>query len=106
MNQPLKIAIAGLGTVGAGTLKILQDQSDLLALRCGRKLEVTAVSARNRNKDRGVTIDQLAWFDDPVEMARNSNADVVLELIGGADGTALALLEAAIANGRHVVTAT
>ena len=94
-----------MGTVGAGTLKILQEQSDLLALRCGRRLEVTAVSARNRLKDRGVQTGQFTWFDDPVEMAREADADVVLELIGGADGTALALLEAAIASGRHVVTA-
>lgn len=105
MTQPLKIAVAGLGTVGASVLKILHDQSDLLALRCGRKLEVTAVSARDRKKDRGVEIHQFAWFDDPVEMARNADADVVLELIGGADGTALAFSEAAIASGRHVVTA-
>ena len=105
MTHPLKIAVAGMGTVGAGTLKILQEQSDLLALRCGRRLEVTAVSARNRLKDRGVQTGQFTWFDDPVEMAREADADVVLELIGGADGTALALLEAAIASGRHVVTA-
>lgn len=105
MTHPLKIAVAGLGTVGAGTLKILHEQSDLLALRCGRGLEVTAVSARDRLKDRGVQTGQFTWFDDPVEMAREADADVVLELIGGADGTALALLEAAIASGRHVVTA-
>lgn len=105
MTHPLKIAVAGLGTVGAGTLKVLHDQSDLLALRCGRSLEVTAVSARNRKKDRGVQIGQFTWFDDPVEMAREADADVVLELIGGADGTALAICETAIASGRHVVTA-
>lgn len=105
MTQPLKIAVAGLGTVGAGTLKILQDQSDLLARRCGRSLEVTAVSARDRKKDRGVPIERFTWFDDPVEMARQADADVVLELIGGADGTALALCQTALASGRHVVTA-
>lgn len=105
MTHPLKIAVAGLGTVGAGTLKILHDMSDLLALRSGRRLEVTAVSARNRTKDRGVQIGRFTWFDDPVEMAREADADVVLELIGGGDGTALALSEAAIASGRHVVTA-
>lgn len=105
MTHPLKIAVAGLGTVGAGTLKILHDQSDLLALKCGRRLEVTAVSARNQNRDRGVDTGRFTWFDDPVEMAREADAEVVLELIGGADGTALALCEAAIASGRHVVTA-
>lgn len=105
MTRPLKIAVAGLGTVGAGTLKILHDQADLLALRCGRRLAVTAVSARNQKKDRGVSIGRFTWFDDPVAMAREADADVVLELIGGADGTALAICETAIASGRHVVTA-
>jgi homoserine dehydrogenase len=105
LTHPLKIAVAGLGTVGAGALKILHDQSDLLARRCGRRLEVTAVSARNRKKDRGVQTERFTWFDDPLEMAREADADVVLEMIGGADGTALALCETAIASGRHVVTA-
>ena len=105
MSKPLKIAIAGLGTVGAATLRVLHEQAGLLGDRCGRSLEVTAVSARSRNKDRGVDIGALAWFDDPVEMARSADADVLVELIGGADGVAKALSEAAFAGGRHVVTA-
>jgi homoserine dehydrogenase len=105
LNQPLKIAIAGLGTVGAGTLGILQRQSNLLALRCGRPLEVSAVSARDREKDRGISLDAYEWFNDPVDMARNSDADVVVELIGGEDGIAKAIFEAAIGAGRHLVTA-
>ena len=48
MNPPLKIAIAGLGTVGAGVLKLLQRNGPLIAARCGRDLIVTAVSARTR----------------------------------------------------------
>ena len=105
MTQPLKIAIAGLGTVGAGTLRILHEQSNLLAQRCGRALAVSAVSARSRQRDRGVSIDAFEWFDDPVAMARGGDADVVVELIGGEDGIAKAVLEAAIGAGRHVVTA-
>jgi homoserine dehydrogenase len=105
LSEPLKIAIAGLGTVGAGTLKILHEQANLLAMRSSRALEVTAVSARSRRKDRGVSIDAFAWFDDPVEMARSAPADVVVELIGGEDGIAKALSETAIEHGRHVVTA-
>jgi len=105
LSQPLKIAIAGLGTVGAGTLGILQQQSNLLALRCGRPLQVTAVSARNRDKDRGASLDALEWFDDPVAMAGGAEADVVVELIGGEDGVAKAVFDAAIGAKRHVVTA-
>jgi len=105
LSQPLKIAIAGLGTVGASTLGILQQQSNLLALRCGRSLQVMAVSARNRSKDRGVSLDALEWFDDPVVMAGRAEVDVVVELIGGEDGVAKAVFDAAIGARRHVVTA-
>jgi homoserine dehydrogenase len=103
--DPLRIAIAGLGTVGAGTLRLLSEHGELLAARAGRPLTVTAVSARDKSKDRGVPLDELAWFDDPVAMAQEAEADVVVELIGGQDGPAKAVFEAALAAGRHIVTA-
>jgi homoserine dehydrogenase len=105
VSEPLKIALAGLGTVGAGLVKLLAKQAALLEARCGRKLVVTAVSARDRHKKRSIDISKLAWFDDPVEMAKSADAEVVVELIGGANGPAKALTEAAFAKGRHVVTA-
>lgn len=105
MSEPLKIAVAGLGTVGKGTVKILSGHADLLARRCGRPVQVTAVSARDRNRDRGIDVSGYAWFDDAVKMAGEADADVVVELIGGSEGPAKALVEAAIAAGRHVVTA-
>lgn len=105
MDKTLKIAIAGLGTVGAGVIKVLLENKEAIAGRCGRSIEVTAVSARDRNRDRGVSLDAMAWYDNPVEMAADDNVDVVVELIGGSDGVAKALCEAAIQNGKHVVTA-
>ena len=105
MSEPLKIAVAGLGTVGAGLVKLLASQAALLEARCGRPLVVTAVSARDRHKKRGVDLSKIAWFDDPVEMAKSADAEAVVELIGGADGPAKALTEAAFAKRRHVVTA-
>ncbi len=105
MSAPLKIAVAGLGTVGAGLVKLLASQAALLEARCGRRLVVTAVAARDRHKQRDIDIAKFAWFDDPVEMARSADADAVVELIGGADGPAKALAEAAFARKRHVVTA-
>jgi homoserine dehydrogenase len=102
---PLRIAVAGLGTVGGGVVKLLREHAELLTRRCGRPLTVTAVSARHRNKDRGFSLTGLAWYDDPVAMAAAPDVDVVVELIGGADGTAKALCEAAVAAGKHVVTA-
>jgi homoserine dehydrogenase len=105
LSGSLRIALAGLGTVGAGVVRVVGDQADLLAERCGRTVEIVAVSARNRTADRGVDISAFDWYDDPVAMARESGADVVVELIGGEDGPAKAVCEAAIAAGRHVVTA-
>jgi homoserine dehydrogenase len=103
-NEPLKVAVAGLGTVGGGTIKLLQSNTDLLAARTGRGIAVTAVCDRYRH-DRGFPVDDYAWYDDAVQMARTADADVIVELIGGADGIAKTVCETAIAAGRHVVTA-
>lgn len=105
MIPPVRVAVAGLGTVGAGVLKLLRDQTEALSQRSGRRFVVTAVSAREKAKDRGVDLSAVRWYHDPVAMAADPDVDVVVELIGGSDGPARALCEAAIANGRHVVTA-
>ncbi|MBX7201263.1 MAG: homoserine dehydrogenase [Rhodospirillaceae bacterium] len=105
MAAPLKIAIAGLGTVGAGVLKLLAANQALISARCGREIKVTAVSARDKGKDRGVSLDGLRWFDKAVDLAKEADADVIVELIGGSDGDAKAVVEAALARKRHVVTA-
>ncbi len=105
MADALKIGIAGLGTVGASLVRILQQRSNELAVSCGRAIEITAVSARNRNKDRGIDLAGITWFDDPVDMAKTGNIDVLVELVGGAEGTADQAVRAALARGLHVVTA-
>jgi homoserine dehydrogenase len=105
MTAPLRVAVAGLGTVGAETVRLIAVQQDILALRCGRDITVTAISARDRARDRGIDLGSIAWFDDPAAMARDADADVVVELIGGSDGVALDICRAAIAARRHVVTA-
>ena len=105
MNTPLHIAVAGLGTVGAGTLKLLQTHGEMLRQRCGRPIVVAAVSARDKGRDRGVDLGGIEWYDDAAAMAAGSGVEVVVELIGGADGVAKAVCEAAIASGKHVVTA-
>lgn len=105
MTAPLRVAVAGLGTVGAAVAEILTSRRDLIAARCGRPIDVVAVSARDRNRDRGVDLSGVEWFDDAAVMASEADADVVLELIGGEDGIAKPVCENAIAAGRHVVTA-
>jgi len=105
MSTTLRIAIAGLGTVGAGTLQLLEANGDLIAARCGRPIQVAAVSARDRRKQRPVEFSAARWFDDPVAMAGDPDIDVVIELIGGADGVAKRVAETAIAAGHSVITA-
>ena len=105
MPDALRIAVAGLGTVGAGTLKLVADKGKLLEARCGRPIQVVAVSARDKARERGVDISKLRWFDDPVAMAKADGIDVFVEVIGGSDGPAKAACEAAIASGKSVVTA-
>ncbi len=105
MSTPLRLGIAGLGTVGTGVVKIVRQKANLLAARTGRPIEITAVSARTRDKDRGVTLSSYAWEDDPVALATRDDVDVFVELMGGSDGPAKAATEAAIGAGKHVVTA-
>ncbi|SEO08090.1 homoserine dehydrogenase [Palleronia pelagia] len=105
MTSPLRLGIAGIGTVGVGVIRIVQRHADLLAARCGRPIQITAVSARDRSRDRGVRLGEYAWEDDAVALARRDDVDVFVELIGGDDGPAKAAVEAAIAAGKDVVTA-
>ena len=103
--QPLRLGLAGLGTVGVGVVKIVQRHAGMLSTRAGRPIEITAVSARSRDKDRGVRLGGYDWEDDAVQLARRDDVDVLVELMGGSDGPAKAACEAAIAHGKHVVTA-
>lgn len=103
--SPLRLGIAGLGTVGAGVIKLLETNQQLITARAGRALQVVAVSARNRTQDRGVSLEGLRWYDNAVDLATDPDVDVVVELIGGSEGPARALVEAALAAGKAVVTA-
>ena len=103
--SPLRVGIAGLGTVGAGTVALLEADPGRLAQRAGRPISITRVSARDRGRERGIDVAGYAWADDPLELARADDVDVVVELIGGADGIALELTRQALGHGKSVVTA-
>jgi homoserine dehydrogenase len=105
MHEPLKIGVAGLGTVGASVLRLVERRANALAAACGRPVRVTAVSARDRARDRGVSLERYRWHDDPVVLARDPEVDVVVELIGGEGGPAHATVAAALDGGKPVVTA-
>jgi homoserine dehydrogenase len=105
MAEPLRIALAGLGTVGGGVIRLIETNGALIARRAGRPLEIAAVCARDRSKDRGVDVSRYAWEDDMSLLAERADVDVVVELVGGADGPALALARRALAAGKGLVTA-
>ena len=105
MSPPLRIGLAGLGTVGAGVIRLLEANAALVASRAGRPIRVTAVSARDRHRERGIDLAGLAWEDDAGRLATREDVDVVVELVGGADGPALTLARETLAAGRPLVTA-
>lgn len=104
MAAPLKIGIAGLGTVGAGVIRILQTHGEEIGKRAGRMITVNAINARDKSKNRGVDLSSYQWVDNAVAIAR-ADIDVVVELIGGDEGEARDLVEAALRSKKHVVTA-
>ena len=105
MADALKIGVAGLGTVGASVVQLLEKHAGQIERRTGRSLTVTTVSARNRTRDRGIDTSGFTWFDDPVAMANEAELDIFVELIGGEDGPAEQSVRAALSRGVHVVTA-
>jgi homoserine dehydrogenase len=104
-TAPLRIALAGLGTVGAGLVRLVEANGELIARRAGREVRIVAVSARDRNKDRGVDLSRYAWEDDMTALAAREDVDVVVELVGGADGPALTTARNALKCGKALVTA-
>jgi homoserine dehydrogenase len=98
-----RIGVAGLGTVGAGLVRLLAEEPDFAP--AGGRAVVTGVSARRRNAARDADVSGFTWFDDPVALARDPGNDIFVELIGGSEGVAKAAVEAALAAGKPVVTA-
>lgn len=105
MTQSLRLGVAGLGTVGASVVRLIGQYQADYARRFGRPVQVVAVSARDKAKDRGLHLNGITWFDDPVAMAQSDAIDCVVELMGGADGKARDTVEAALSSGKSVVTA-
>ena len=105
MAQALRVGVAGLGTVGAALIAQIARQREALAARCGRGIEIVAVCARSKGKDRGVDLKKMKWFDDPVALAKSDGIDLFVELMGGSGNPAKAAVEAALSSGKAVVTA-
>lgn len=104
MSKPFRVAVAGLGTVGAGVVKILEDNKDVITKRAGRPVEVVGIMARDKTKDRGIDVSKYKW-SETLEEFLNNDADCVAEMIGGSEGIAKDCVEGALSSGKHVVTA-
>ena len=104
-KSSLKIAIAGLGVVGAEVARQVINRSDELGVASGKLIQVVAVSARDRSVDRGVSLDGIDWYDEAPKLAERDDIDLIIEMIGGSEGVALDLARAALESGKHVITA-
>ena len=104
-RPPLRVALAGIGVVGGGVVRLLEANRDLIARRAGRAVEIVAISARDRQKDRGVDLSPYRWEDDMAALVEAEDVDVVVEMVGGADGPALTLARQALGAGKALVTA-
>ena len=80
-TDPLRLAIVGLGTVGVGVIRLLAENRELVARRAGRPIEVVAISARERNKDRGLDLSPYEWVDDMASLAARDDIDTLLALV-------------------------
>lgn len=105
MKEPFKIGLAGLGTVGTGVVKILQNNAELISDRAGRPIEIQSVSARDKSKDRGVDLSGYNWVDNFSDLSNENGLDLIVEMIGGSDGPVKDFIDSSIQNGKHVVTA-
>lgn len=105
MVAPLRVGLAGLGTVGAAVIRLIEAEQQSLVARCGRPVVVTAVSARSKTKDRGIDLKKFRWHEDAQSLARDPDIDVFVELMGGDGDPAKSAIETALAAKKSVVTA-
>src|SRR6202795_3814204 len=105
MVAPLKVGIAGLGTVGAEVVRLIEEQGRALSARSGRGVRVVAVTARSKAKKRAVSLNGIEWAKNPLELANDPNIDCLVELMGGSGDPALSAIETALKSGKSVVTA-
>jgi homoserine dehydrogenase len=103
--KEIKVGIVGLGSVGQGVLQILNENLNSIESKINKKIKITGISAKNKNKKRDIKIDNYPWFDNPIELSLNPEVDVLIELVGGEDGIALKVVETALKEKKHVITA-
>ena len=103
--KKLNIAIIGLGNIGSYLYKYLKKNRNILSKKNNCIPNVVYVSAKNRSINRGFKIDKKIWLNNYLDATKNENVDLIIELIGGAEGPAKKLVFSALKNKKHVVTA-
>ena len=103
--KKLNIAIIGLGNIGTYLFKYLKDNRKILTKKNNCLPIVKYVSAKNKNKKRNIKIHKNLWLNNYLDATKNKNIDLIIELIGGAEGPAKKLVFEALKNKKHVVTA-
>ena len=103
--RKLNIAIIGLGNIGSYLFKFLNDNKKILSEKNNCLPVITYISARNRNKKRNLRFKKEQWLNNYLDSTKKKNVDLIIELIGGAEGPAKKLVFNALKNKKHVVTA-
>ncbi len=101
----LNIAIVGLGNIGSYLFKYLNKNKKILTEKNNCAPVVSYVSAKNKNRKRNIKIKKNLWLDNYLDATKHKNIDLIVELIGGAEGAAKKLVFNALKNKKHVVTA-
>jgi homoserine dehydrogenase len=104
-NNKLNIAIVGLGNIGSYLYKYLQTNKEILSKKNNCIPNIIFVSAKNRNRKRNIKINKKKWLKNYLDATKSKNVDIIVELIGGAEGAAKKLVFNALKNKKHVVTA-
>jgi homoserine dehydrogenase len=102
--EPVKVGLLGLGTVGCGTINVLQHNAVEITRRAGRGIQITHATARRLDRERDCDTSKITLTTEPMDVVNDPDVDIVVELIGGYE-PARQLVMQAIQNGKHVVTA-
>ena len=105
MTKSINIVIAGLGTVGAATIKLLEKNKHIFSHKCGLKINIVGIFAKNKFKKRNFKRNKYKWFNNPIKMIEQKNVNTVIELIGGENGIPKKICYHALKSKKNLITA-
>ena len=105
MKKNINIAIVGLGNIGSRLYKEIISKKKDIGLKTNTNINIVAISAKNINKKRNFIVRKNIFFKNALDITKNSKVDIVIELIGSADGISKKVVESALKNKKHVISA-